>query len=57
MGFINSKQEELVGRARQYIGAWGNGATSELEPLIAEHCVFKADGVLYHKDLHGKVSQ
>ncbi|WIA21418.1 hypothetical protein OEZ85_000632 [Tetradesmus obliquus] len=63
MAFVNSQQEQLCGQARQFVETWGSVASKgmdavkkELGDMIADECTFKADGVLYTKDLKGKAA-
>jgi hypothetical protein len=60
MSFLSSKQEQLCGRARQFVETWGavkskgiDAVKKELKDMVADDCVFKADGVLYTSDLKG----
>lgn len=60
MSFLSSKQEQLCGKARQFVETWGavkskglEQVKKELKDLVADDCVFKADGVLYTSDLKG----
>eukprot|EP00879_Flechtneria_rotunda_P002560 GHRR01002759.1.p1 GENE.GHRR01002759.1~~GHRR01002759.1.p1 ORF type:complete len:340 (+),score=136.86 GHRR01002759.1:341-1360(+) len=60
MAFVSNKQEQLSGLARKFIETWGSAATrgidtvkQDLKEMVADDCVFKADGVLYTDDLKG----
>eukprot|EP00775_Hariotina_reticulata_P007414 gene7414-7623_t len=60
MAFMGSKQEQLCGLARKYVEAWGSATSrgidvvkQELQGMITDDVVFKADGVVYTQDLQG----
>jgi hypothetical protein len=49
---------QLASNAERYVNAWASATTKEaaeqkLKPLLSENVIFKADGVLYQKDLDG----
>lgn len=55
--FMTSKAE-LASAAERFVTTWGSAkdpeaAQQKVRPLLSDKVVFKADGVLYHKDLEG----